>query len=64
VGVNDRLISRLRNFCESRSPAAGGVGILGRCRRAEYEGGVAELADGVADGERGKDELWWLELEP
>lgn len=41
VGVNDRLMRRLRNFCESRSVTAGAVGILGRCRRAEYEGGVA-----------------------
>lgn len=44
VGVNDRLIIKFRNFCESRSPAAGAVGILGRWRIHEYDGGV----DGVS----------------
>lgn len=63
VGVNDRLISRLWNFCELWLLVVGGVGILGRCWRVEYEGGVVELVDGVVDGECGKDEFWWLELE-
>lgn len=32
---------RLRIFCDSRSWTAGGVGIIGRFRIDEYEGGVA-----------------------
>lgn len=35
VGVSDRLIIRLRNFCDAASFGAGGVGILGRCRIEE-----------------------------
>ena len=40
VGVVDRVIKRFRNFCDSLSATDGGVGILGRFRSDEYDGGV------------------------
>ena len=41
VGVADKVIMKFRNFCDSLSCVSGGVGILGRFRSDEYEGGVA-----------------------
>jgi hypothetical protein len=53
VGIDDNVIIKLRNFCDTAS--VGGDGIMGRLRNDEYEGGVApmpELLD--VDGRTGR----------
>lgn len=46
VGIDDKVMSKLRNFCDCES--VGGVGTIGRFRSDEYEGGVA-LMEGPLD---------------